>query len=379
MVGNPFIPQNLVGRQTELRQVSKILAADGDLVLAGVPGIGRRTLVRWAAKACGARVIEIDCLRATDYRRFLELLAEGLIAAFESPVELALIQRWSQTQPLILQKLPTGRTRLVWQFTAGKEWALFQALLTLPQVLAEWLDCRVVLVFQNFPHLRSWDRHSKWEQHLRQEIQQQSRVSYALIATVAEHWVDRSDLQMVSLGPLADQDLAPWLERAIAAESLKFEPEALSLFLSHVQGHFRDTIALLQRVWLDIKTRDRAGEWQPQLKPPTSNLLPPISNLIQSHHIHRSTLALVEDLSVTFESLILLLPHSQVRVLESLALDPTDSPHAREYIQKHHLSRGGGLQGALASLEQKGLVYGPEYRYRIALPLLAFWLKYRLS
>ncbi|KAM3093701.1 AAA family ATPase [Phormidesmis sp. 146-35] len=368
MVGNPFVPQNLVGRQTELRQVSKILAADGDLVLAGVPGIGRRTLVRWAARNCGARVIEIDCLRATDYRRFLELLAEGLIAAFESSKELALIQRWSQTQPLILQKLPNGRTCLVWQFSSGKEWALFQALLTLPQVLAEWLDCRVVLVFQNFPHMRSWDRHSKWEHYLRQEIQQQSRVSYALIATVAERWVEQSDLQVVSLGPLSDEDLAPWLETAIAPEDLKFEPEALALFLSHVQGHFRDTIALLQRVWLDIKTGSH--EWHTPHPTPL---------LIQSHHIHRSTLALVEDLSVTFESLILLLPPSQVRVLESLALDPTDSPHAREYIQKHHLSRGGGLQGALASLEQKGLVYGPEYRYRIALPLLAFWLKYRLS
>ncbi|KAM3093819.1 AAA family ATPase [Phormidesmis sp. 146-12] len=378
MVGNPFVPQNLVGRQTELRQVSKILAADGDLVLAGVPGIGRRTLVRWAARKCGARVIEIDCLRATDYRRFLELLAEGLIAAFESPKEVALIQRWSQTQPLILQKLPNGRTCLVWQFSSGKEWALFQALLTLPQVLAEWLDCRVVLVFQNFPHMRSWDRHSKWEHYLRQEIQQQSRVSYALIATVAERWVEQSDLQVVSLGPLSDEDLAPWLETAIAPEDLKFEPEALSLFLNHVQGHFRDTIALLQRVWLDIKTRDQSGEWQKSTSD-ASPLTLRASRFIQAHHIHRSTLALVEDLSVTFESLILLLPPSQVRVLESLALDPTDSPHAREYIQKHHLSRGGGLQGALASLEQKGLVYGPEYRYRIALPLLAFWLKYRLS
>ncbi|WP_421658102.1 hypothetical protein [Leptothermofonsia sp. ETS-13] len=68
-----------------------------------------------------------------------------------------------------------------------------------------------------------------------------------------------------------------------------------------------------------------------------------------------------------------------MRVLESLALDPTDSPHSREYIQKHRLSRGGGLQGALASLQQKGLVYGPEYHYRITLPLLALWLRHQLA
>jgi hypothetical protein len=104
-----------------------------------------------------------------------------------------------------------------------------------------------------------------------------------------------------------------------------------------------------------------------------------VDGSIQAHHVHRSALALVEDLSITFESLILLLPSSQVRVLESLALDPTDSPHSREYIQKHQLSRGGGLQGALASLQQKGLVYGAEHGYRITMPLLAFWLKHRLT
>lgn len=376
MVGNPFIPQNLIGRQAELQRVSQILAADEDLVLAGVPGIGRCTLIRWAAKNCRAKVVEIDCLRATDYRRFLELLAEALIAVFEAPAERSLIQRWSQDQPLVLQKSSSGRSRFVWHLSNGKEWASFQALLTLPQALAEWLDCRVVLVFQNFPHIRSWDRNSKWEHYLRQEIQQQSRVSYALIATVAERWVQQSDLQVVSLGPLADDDLALWLMETIAREGLKFEPDALSLFLSYVQGHFGDAIALARRVFERVKDEDRKMTEELRSLQPASLVS---HSFIQPHHVHRGALALVEDLSVTFESLILLLPHSQVRVLESLALDPTDSPHAREYIQKHHLSRGGGLQGALASLEQKGLMYGAEHNYRIALPLLAFWLKYRLG
>ncbi|NJN48591.1 MAG: hypothetical protein HC805_00700 [Alkalinema sp. RL_2_19] len=87
---------------------------------------------------------------------------------------------------------------------------------------------------------------------------------------------------------------------------------------------------------------------------------------------------LIADLAVTFESLILFLPPTQVRVLESLALDPTDRPQAREYIQKHDLSRGGTIQGALASLIQKGLIYDAAEKYRVALPLLALWLKQRL-
>ncbi|MCL6434935.1 MAG: ATP-binding protein [Leptolyngbyaceae cyanobacterium HOT.MB2.61] len=378
MVANPFIPQNLVGRRAELNQICHILKSDGDLLLAGVPGSGRRTLLRHAAQTVKARVIEIDCLRATDSSRFLQLLAEGIISEFQSPSELALIQRWSIAQPIILEQLSGGQARLIWHSTPRDEWALFQSLLSLPQALAEWLNCRVVLAFMNFPHIRSWDRTEKWQRYLRQEIQQQTRVSYTLIATFADSWVQHSNMQVIVLGPLKNDDLQPWIVSALAAEGLQFVPEtdALQLFLEYVQGHLGDAIALARRLWLDQRAllcAEAVGSQESASK----NHSPP--SLLFPHHVHRSALALIEDLSSTFESLILLLPPSQVRVLESLALDPTDSPHSREYIQKHRLSRGGGLQGALASLQQKGLVYGPEYHYRITLPLLAFWLRHQIA
>lgn len=381
MVVNPFTPKTLLGRQRELQQVSQILATDGDLLLAGVPGSGRQTLLRHAAQMVGARVIEIDCLRATDSNRFLQLLAEGVAVAFQAAADRELLQQWSQKQPIILETLSSGQVRLVWHSVPKDEWLLFQSLLALPQAMAEGLGCRVVLVFLNFAHIRSWDRSGKWQRYLRQEIQQQTQVSYALIATVAESWVQDSNVQVVFLGPLEDAALRPWIVAAMATEGLEFEPEseALELFLTVVQGHVGDAIALARRLWLDHHMFENgrisaAASSTDQTVPKQLK-----AHMVYPHHVYRSTLALVEDLSLTFESLILLLPPSQVRVLESLALDPTDSPHSREYIQKHKLSRGGGLQGALASLEQKGLVYGPDYGYRITMPLLAFWLKHHLS
>lgn len=364
MTGNPFVPQYLVGRQAELHQVSQILLSDGDLLLAGVPGSGRHTLLRSAAQQIGARVLEIDCLRVTNASRFLELLAEGLLEVFSAPAELALIGNWCEGKPLTLEQLPARPSRLIWQSVPNEEWMLFQTLLSLPQSIAESLDCRVVLVFQNFSHIRSWDRSGKWEAYLEQEIQRQTRVSYALIATVLEEWAVPLKLQVITLGPLALEDFQFWLVNQMAMQGMKFDVDGLglTLFHSYVEGHLGGAIALARRIWLTAKDESF-----------------PHRGLIQPHHVYRAAEELVEDLSVTFESLILLLPPSQVRVLESLALDPTDSPHARDYIQKHQLSRGGGLQGALAGLEQKGLVYGAKYGYRIALPLLAFWLKQRLA
>lgn len=349
-------------------------------MLVSPPGNGRRTLIRAIAQQIGARVLEIDYLRTTSTSRFLQLLAEGITDIFTSPTELNLIEHWSQDQPLVLEQLPFQRPRLVWHHVPTQEWQVFEALLSLPQRMAEWLDCRVVIVFLNFPHIRSWDRSGKWEEYLRQEIQRQSRVSYALVTTVAEPWMQDSKLQAIALSPLDDQDIKDWLVPTLAAERVWFDPNqaALDLFLSYVQGHLGDAIALCRRIWLDrYAFADRQDADRQENC--TTAVHPDLQLLIQTHHVHRSILALVEDLSLTFESLILLLPPSQVRVLESLALDPTDKPHARDYIQKHQLSRGGGLQGALSSLEQKGLLYGAKYGYRIVMPFLAFWLKQRLS
>jgi hypothetical protein len=374
MVKNLFIPQSLVGRSVEMQQISQILAEDGDFLLESAPGNGRRTLIRAAAQQIGARVIEIDCLRTTSTSRFLQLLADGITEIFTPPTELNLIERWSHDQPVVLEQIPFQHPRLVWHPAANQEWSVFKALLALPQRMAEWLDCRVLMVFLNFPHIRSWDRSGQWEDYLRQEIQRQSRVSYALVATMAEPWMQDSNLQSIALPPLSDSDITNWLIPTLATEGLQFEADqsALNLFLSYVQGHLRDAIALARRIWLDR----HAGLGLKKISGSAADMESGL--LIQSHHVHRSTLALVEDLSPTFESLILLLPPSQVRVLESLALDPTDKPHARDYIRKHQLSRGGGLQGALISLEQKGLVYGAKYGYRIVMPFLAFWLKQRL-
>jgi hypothetical protein len=374
MSNNPFLPEKLVGRQPELEQISKILLADDDLLIAGVAGSGRRTLVKWAAQKVGARVITLDCLRATDGDRFLKLLAESLLHTFDSAEELLKLQQLLADQPVtfepvILEMVDKSKPRIVWKLSSAGIWSLFQNMLSLPQQMAEWLDCRVAIVLHNFTHIRSWDRKGEWEEYLRREIQLQSRVSYALIATVAEPWMHKLSIHVVELPPLSNQELWEWLEPTIADKGLKFDLATTNLFMEYIQGNMSDAIALTRRIWLDALTQNTSRYASPS----------PTEFLIQPHHLHQNMLALIEDLAPTFESLVMLLPPSQVRVLESLAIDPTVSPHSREYIQKHRLSKGGSLQGALDSLEQKGLVYGAKYGYRIALPTLQFWLKQRLK
>jgi hypothetical protein len=371
-----FKPSYPIGHPVALDLICQTFAADGDLMLTGVTGSGRRTLIRHAAQHIGARVLELDCLRATTTDRFLTLLTEGFLELFATPQEQQWVAQWSQRSGNISFHSSTHRASLSWTATGQDTWAVFQELLTLPQVLAEQLDCRIVFMFENFPHIRAWDRSNQWEAYLREEIQRQSRVSYAVVATIPEPWAQNSSLTVITLPPLSRQTLEDWAISVMATHGLKFGADALALYLSYVQGHMGDASTLARRIWVDY----RASAYAP-LEPhhAQSSAFGIGKNMIELDQVHRSTQALIDDLSTMFESLLLLLPPIQARVLESLAIDPTDSPHAREYVQKHQLSKGGGLQGALASLEQKGLIYGPKEGYAIALPLFRLWLKNRLG
>jgi hypothetical protein len=356
-------PLQLIGRSVEFQRIVEILAHDGDLLIAGVPGSGRRTLVRVAAQEVGAIILEVDCIRATDGERFLQLLAESISQSFEAVV----IREWlAKTAGEFFAFHPEGsggKLKLLRSLNQKQVWQAFEKLIYLPQLLASDLGKRVILILQSFPHIRSWDRNGLWEGTVRREIKVQTHVNYVLVATIAEinnHSEDTNyPLEIVEILPLANEVLGVWAREILHIEKLTFDvrSKALKLFLEAVEGHIGDAMTLIRR----LQSLRRAD------------------GLITEEQVQQAIGELLKDLSITFESLLMLLPANQVHLLESLAIDPTEKPQSREYIQKHGLSRGGSLQGAITGLQHKGLIYGPEQGYQLALPLLAFWLRQRLS
>ncbi|MBD1935731.1 AAA family ATPase [Microcoleus sp. FACHB-68] len=361
-------PFELVGRQAQFQRITQVLARDGDLLIVGVPGSGRRTLVRRAAQEVSAKILEVDCIRVTDAQRFVQLLCESIEQAFQSANAQALIAEWIErkaSELFVLKDEGNGTQRLK-PFRVEdqqQQWRAFERLLPLLQSLAESSGERVVLILESFPHIRSWDRNGVWEKFLRKEIERQTQVSYVLVATIAETCIHPDELgnnlEIVQLAPLANDVVAAWVQEVLHTEALRFDPRslALELFVNAVQGHLGDASALVRRL-KSVRVSD---------------------GLIRDWHVQQAIQELLADLSMVFESLLMLLPANQAHLLESLALDPTDKPQSRDYIHKHYLSRGGSLQGAIAGLQHKGLIYGSEQGYRLALPLFALWLRQRLS
>jgi hypothetical protein len=356
-------PLELIGRSAEFQRIVEVLSCDGDLLIAGVPGSGRRTLVRGAAQEVGAIVLEVDCIRATDGERFIQLLAETISQNFEPPR----IQKWvaqnkSEFFTFELEE-GGGKLKLLRPLNSKQLWQAFETLLELPQLLVDDYEQRIVLILLSFPHIRSWDRNHLWEAKLRSEIKQQTKVSYVLITTIAEtsHHLHETDfdVETLQLTPLPKDILAVLVREGLHREGLTFDSrsKALQIFLDAVEGHIGDGMALIRRL----------------------QTLPHPQGIVGEQEVKQAIEGLLKDLSVIFESLIMLLPSNQVHLLECLATDPTDKPQSKEYIQKHGLSRGGSLQGAINGLQHKGLIYGAEQGYRLALPLLALWLRQRIS
>ncbi|MBD2627932.1 ATP-binding protein [Trichormus variabilis] len=350
----------LIGRSLEFQRIVEILAQDGDLLITGVPGSGRRTLVRVAAQEVSAVVLDIDCIRATDGERFLQLLAEAISQNWEAKK----IETWvNQTASEFFIFNAESKLKLLRSLNQKQLWQAFIFLLELLQIMANDLDQRVVLILQSFPHIRSWDRHSLWESTFRQEVKAHPHVSYVLLATIGETSNHQDDnnypMETIQLAPLAKDVLALWAREILHTENLKFDSRsrALQIFLDAVQGNIGDAMALIRRLLT----------------------LPHLQGLITEQEVQMVIEGMLKDLSITYESLLMLLPASQIHLLECLAVDPTDKPQSKEYIQKHGLSRGGSLQGALTGLQHKGLIYSAEQGYRLALPLLALWLRQRLS
>ncbi len=362
-----------VMREKDFKRIINALEKDEDLLITGVPGSGRHILIQEAAHQAKVKVLKIDCIQTINKETFIKQLCHSIIQTFKNETSLTFLQQWhtnfaknlfdfqlaaNNRQKLELaqsQNKKTGEEKDKFLFQA------FETLIELPQKLAEVLEQRMVLILENFSHIRSWDRKDhEWEVYLKNTINKHELVSYVIVATISEintkiEGIENNQKKLVhiNLSPLKEENLTSWLDK----KGLFFNEEGRKLFLNTVEGHLGDAQTLVRRLKATHTSNEEIGKEQ-------------VQKVVDD---------LLEDLSVVFESLLLLLPPSQVQVLECLALNPTETPYSRQYTQKHNLLRGGSLQNAILGLQEKGLLYNSDENYRITLPLLSQWIKKRLK
>ncbi|MEM9090824.1 MAG: ATP-binding protein [Cyanobacteria bacterium P01_F01_bin.53] len=378
----------LDARSDELRRIKEAINQDRDLVVIGVTGSGRGELVEISAQEAEAMTLKIDCIKAVSLKSFLILFLKELLTENSRNERL---KKWFRLQDKdsflsFLQKRDIEKFLILDSIRPLEDCGVTtseedKGKVSLKQTLEELIDLledfltskhiRVVVFLKNFTHLFSWDRDNKFSEFLLSKIHLCPHISYALIATYGE-WEskelnhlkkDELDIEPIQLPYISRGSLRSWARAELHANRIDSDDNGLDVFVDAVQGHFGDALALVRRL-------QSLHAWDEKYKSAIK---------INDFHVEKAVNDLLKDLSVVFETLLLLLPATQVKLLESLAINPTKSPHSKKYAEAHGLPRGGGIQNALEGLKKKGLIYPQEYEYRLALPTLAQWIKQSLE
>lgn len=374
-------------RIDELYSIVRNVREDNDLLITGVPGSGRYTLVKRATKAIRAKLIEVDCIKATSRIDFINLLIKSIYKGFcknyediitqklfDLPVDRELFGLCPVGNISVIQLLPTIK-----DVEETSLWKIFDFVVQLPGLIIENSDERAVVILKQISHIRSWDRGKnlkhRWERHLRDKLNQDPKVSYIILETIAEleeielenkdedgkvFYKDKlfsnAPIKVIELKSISDNALAYLIDKILDKNNLTLSKNALEKVLDSVQGHLGSAETLVKRLRLMYQPGTKINEYQ-------------VQDALNS---------VLKDLSTVFESLLLMLPASQLQLIECLAIEPTPKPHSKEYRDKYGLARGGTLQGAVKGLQQKGLIYDAEENFQLTLPFFAMWIRSNL-
>jgi hypothetical protein len=377
VLGSTFVEGSAlekIGHVEETNRIIELVEKDCDVLLTGVPGSGRYALIQRSAEGARAALVGIDCIRATNCRKLVDLFLESTLSAFsDSP------DAYKVLSSRLLSALDNGKPFRSHQDSASSRVSLvdkaddslclsaLQTILNIIGQVAIAQKIRIIVVFKQISHIRSWDRKLEWEELLRLEIYKHPQVSYVILETVAEleemkkkenisRLYEFTPVEVVKLAPLPDAIVTSWLRKSLIDANLVLSPDgsALKSFLHVVAGHISTAEALLRHSIMMHGSE---------------------TSVVDNQSINKGVEVLLSDLSAAFESFLLMLPASQLQLIECLAIEPTPKPQSKEYIQKYNLSKGGTLQGALEGLQKKGLIYGHENSFRLTLPLFAVWIQ----
>jgi AAA+ ATPase superfamily predicted ATPase len=373
---NPFVFGGLAldtaftDREDEVRELARDMLNGQDVVLYAPRRYGKSSLVLRAAQEAiksGVLVGYCDLMKTPTKERFAAALAKAISSEIDSPAGAAIdrvtsLFRGLRVRPIV-EVDETGVFRFVFQPTRRRADIddTIEQLLELPAQIAADRKRRVALVFDEFQEIVALDRH--YPNLMRAVFQAQPEVAHVYLGsrrhTLDAIFSDRNapfwrSAKRTELGPIPPRKFASFLKRRFEQTDKGLTAEALALLLEATGGHPYATQELAHFVW----ERVPAGHFAYP-----DDVEEAIARVLRSEHNHFAKLW--DDA-----------PHHQRLVLLALAEEPTDTPYAAAYHERHELPANPSLQTALAGLGRKELVgRADDGTYVVVEPFFAEWLR----
>jgi uncharacterized protein len=377
MADNPFtfgdlaLDEAFTDREQELAELVSDMRNGQNVLVYAPRRYGKSSLMMRAAQDAQRRKVLVgycDLMRTPTKERFAAALAKTIYADMTSPVGQALeraanLFRGLRVLPTIEVDPTDGSLRFTFQ--AGRRRSdiddTIERLLELPAELAVERKRRAVMVFDEFQEVLTLDR--RFPNLMRSVFQAQPEVGHVYLGSrrhlLEQIFNDRNEpfwrsAKRIEIGMIAPVKFAAFIRTRFEQGDRQISDEALERLLAASHGHPYATQELAYFVW---EASTGAG------KATAETVEIGLERVIRSEDSHLSEL---------WESAT---PPQRLLIV-ALAEEPTASPYAAEYHERHELPNTPSLQRALEALIRREVAgRAAEDAYTLVEPFLAEWVR----
>lgn len=369
---NPFEFGGIVNKESfcnrtkEISDVLSIMKAAGNIFLYGERRIGKTSLVKIALSELSKSdylIVYVDLWPTEDLATFVATYAKALAESFNSKFDDMV--GWAKNFLPALQPRITLNTQGHPEFSIGVSQksitkASLRSILQLPKEMSDKRNKQVVVVFDEFQQMLSYDEDIVVRQ-LRSSIQDHNSVSYTFLGS-RKHII-QSMLQdqrqplfgtggHYSIGCIALEHWLPFITQRFAQTRKSITEQQIKNLCEQTQGHPFYTQHLCNLAWELCSDGGSMGE----------------------RIIDECIEIMLKRQGYAFETLWESLTTRQRRLLEGLAREQHPEIYSQDFIERYRLVRASSAQAAAQKLLERDIIDIDSGSYIISDRFFRLWI-----
>ena len=370
--GSVVTGSDFADRRRELAELARELGDGQHLFLLSPRRYGKTSLILSLLdrlRSRGLLVAYVDVFRTTTPAQLLELMAQTILRAAE-PRPDKLLRLAMDVLGRLRPQVGTdsaGRPTLSLDIGSSPQshLALQEEVLTLPERLATKRKHRLILALDEFQEMQRFPR-AGLEKAMRSHFQQHRQVSYLFAGSRQSALQDmvtreRSPFykfgRFMHLGPIPQEEFAPFLEERFRRGRLRVSAEVLDAILAAADDVPYNVQRLCHQVWAACVGRvERVAE----------------------KDIGKAIAVIVSQEAPYFSAAWEGLSLHQRQVLQAIAGSGGRSVFAGGFLSAHRLGSHSSMQTSLRRLLKEQVLLKVDGEYRIADPFFREWIGSRM-
>lgn len=359
--GGPVTGEDFTDRKRELEELKIEMLSGQNVIIYSPRRFGKSSLVYNALLSLGEQVVPlwIDCYGVLTKRELAEKMTSEALKHLKFKNLLESVKKLFKT---VTPKIRLGETIEV-EFSFGDEKIALDESLELPQRLAEHLEKRVVVVFDEFQEVAELGEDVL--KRMRSKFQWQESVTFIFIGSrrsmmekifrSAQSPFYNFGRHMV-LGKIPRVEFKEFIVRKFTETGVEIEPGVVDEILNLTDGHPYYTQKFCHKLWYVGKLEGR----------------------LNLNSIRETFKELVEESEASYIEIWDALPLSQRKVLLAIARGERDLYFA-EFLMRYGFTSTSVVQYSINALREKELIHRVNGKFEVSDPFLRHWLLWRFG